>query len=119
MHTTSDTKSGMIATWIIAVRLSIVVTVANPSYPSIMNWTSTIFLGFNLSHFFIIVGETPIPKAKRSEIGKLNNPAKRRVIIPGSLLRNLFPKLALWFIPVVHFFALTTNFFKDQEPKDN
>jgi hypothetical protein len=35
------------------------------------------------------------------------------------LLRNLFPKLALWFIPVVHFFALTTNFFKDQEPKDN
>jgi hypothetical protein len=30
-----------------------------------------------LGHFFIV--ETPIPKAKRSGIGKLNNPAQRRV----------------------------------------
>jgi hypothetical protein len=26
-----------------------------------------------------VIRETPIPKAKRSGIGKLNNPAKRRV----------------------------------------
>ena len=54
-------------------------------------------------HTFIV--ETPIPKAKRSGIGKLNNPAKRRVLIPRSLLRNLFPKLALEFIPVIFFMA--------------
>jgi len=27
----------------------------------------------------ILIVETPIPKAKRSELGKLNNPAQRRV----------------------------------------
>jgi hypothetical protein len=34
-----------------------------------------------------VIVETPIPKAKRGGIGKLNNPAKR----------NLLPKLALEF----------------------
>jgi len=29
--------------------------------------------------FNVIIVETPIPKAKRSGIGKLNNPTKRRV----------------------------------------
>jgi hypothetical protein len=32
---------------------------------------------FKIDHHFI--RETPIPKVKRSGIGKLNNPAKRRV----------------------------------------
>jgi len=36
--------------------------------------------------------ETTIPKALRSGIGKLNNPAQRRV---------MRTKLALWFIPVI------------------
>jgi len=44
-----------------------------------------------------LIVETPIPKAKRSGIGKLNNLAKRRVIKPRSDLSNLFPKLALEF----------------------
>ena len=39
-----------------------------------------------------VIVETPIPKAKRSGIGKLNNPAKRRVDVP---------QLALGFIPVI------------------
>jgi hypothetical protein len=37
-----------------------------------------IFIMFDLC-FFAFVVETPIPKAKRSGIGKLNNPAQRRV----------------------------------------
>ena len=42
-----------------------------------------------LSHFFIV--ETPIPKAKRSGIGKLNNPAQRRVHTRDLfLLRKLY-----------------------------
>jgi len=40
----------------------------------------TIFLiGLTGLHNTIFIVETPIPKAKRSGIGKLNNPAKRRV----------------------------------------
>ena len=57
---------------------------------------------------FIFISETPIPKAnnlkghyRRSGMGKLNNPAKRRVLIHRSELSNLFPKLALGFIPVI------------------
>jgi hypothetical protein len=30
-------------------------------------------------NWMLFIVETPIPKAKRSGIGKLNNPAKRRV----------------------------------------
>ncbi len=44
--------------------------------------------------------ETPIPKAKRIRIGKLNNPAKRRVQYPAACY-EMFPKLALGFIPVI------------------
>jgi hypothetical protein len=44
--------------------------------------------------------ETPIPKAKRIGIGKLNNPAKRRGQYPAACC-EMFPKLALGFIPVI------------------
>jgi hypothetical protein len=44
--------------------------------------------------------ETPIPKAKRIGIGKLNNPAKRRVQYPAACCK-IFSKLALGFIPVI------------------
>ena len=66
-------------------------------------------------HTFIV--ETPIPKGKRSGIGKLNNPAKRRVLIPRSLLGNLFPRLALGFIPVIFVlavFLLRTSAFAEE-----
>jgi serine kinase of HPr protein (carbohydrate metabolism regulator) len=46
------------------------------------------------------VRETPIPKALRIGIGKLNNPAKRRVQCPAACC-GMFPKLALGFKPVV------------------
>jgi len=45
--------------------------------------------------------ETPIMQTKCSVIGKLNNPAQAEGIIFRSLLRNLFPRLALGFIPVI------------------
>jgi len=44
--------------------------------------------------------ETQIPKAKRIGIGKLNNPAKRRVQYPVACC-EIFPTLALWLIPVI------------------
>ena len=51
------------------------------------------------------IRETPIPKAQRSGIGKLNNPAVGGMQADGimrrSLLRKLFPKLALVVIPVI------------------
>jgi len=34
---------------------------------------------FDCASAFYFIVETPIPKAQRSGIGKLNNPAKRRV----------------------------------------
>jgi hypothetical protein len=45
--------------------------------------------------------ETPILKAQRIGIGKLNNPALAEGIIPRSELAIKFPKLALGFIPVI------------------
>jgi|GEM_PF-1064662 len=56
---------------------------------------------------FKFIVETPIPKAQRSGIGKLNNPAvggtKAEGAMPRSLLRKLFPKLAFGFILVIIF----------------
>jgi hypothetical protein len=49
-----------------------------------------------------IIVETPIPKAKRSGIGKLNNPAQRRVNTP-QLAAESFPKACfVGFIPVIN-----------------
>ena len=52
------------------------------------------------SFFFrdsLFIVETPIPKAKRSGIGKREQSRAAEGLIPRSLLWNLFPKLALGF----------------------
>jgi hypothetical protein len=51
-----------------------------------------------LSNFIV---ETPIPKAKRSGIGKLNNPAKRRVEYPAACCGICFQSLFCGSIPVI------------------
>jgi hypothetical protein len=43
--------------------------------------------------FAIVIIETPIPKAQRSGIGKLNNPAQRRVECPAACFGVLYPRL--------------------------
>ena len=45
-----------------------------------ISMSRAVLLFFSLLIGFIV--ETPIPKAKRSGIGKLNNPAMRRVSYP-------------------------------------
>jgi hypothetical protein len=52
--------------------------------------------------------ETPIPKAKRIGMGKLNNPAKRRVQYPAACC-EIFPKLVLGFMPVILVTFLTLS----------
>ena len=83
--------------------------------PDIGEWQSLLWALKNGEYFvnaayfiflfaFIIIAllivETPIPKAKRSGIGKLNNPAKRRARYLAACC-EMFPKLDLGFIPVI------------------
>jgi hypothetical protein len=61
--------------------------------------------------------ETPIPKAKRIGMGKLNNPAKRRVQYPAACC-EIFPKLVLGFMPVILVTFLTLSITAQAEEKN-